>query len=779
MTDMRLQNLTAYACPEGNRIRLSWVNPDPAAFPGVSVVRRADTYPVSLHDGMLVAQGTDLDSGMNDAGETLYRVTDDTLQGGHHYYYTLFPYSSDPAVFVFDNRNRCAAMATSPFGFSGLMFDQLPRIYHRYDTQGAGDNPAVPESLRDAGRLRRFLELPGLILDQFYSHAGAALDLHNPYRMDGSLLPLLAQWIGWQIDFRLEIDAQRNEVRGAPHLYKTVGLIPTVEATVKRLTNWESRTKEFVHNIFLSNNPEKLNLWAMELDETEQWQQQNEPFSLHFAHEGRPAAATDSDGLLHLFYHTRRKDGWHIRQKIFSPATGWAAAEPLTDGATIDRHPAAALADTILWLFWGSFDEQNGAWSIRCRRFNGAQWSDPELFGDGSVQRRAPAATTDSSGGLWLFWREKQGAGWRLRSNRHDGSGWQLDPPPFFPDDGGLPPRVETEPFSLCLSQGGTERIVLFWSQLEAGATPGARRMTIAWRVKDSVDPHTVSDWGPIRLRPKSSPDMNESDPVCRENPDGTLSVFFSSDENGSWSIRQSRLDPATGSWSEAEQVSRSAYTERYPLVLMVNGRTTLLYRSNRNLFYNSDVFKATETIDLRYAGSVAATAGNIAKNALRGKFADFQAYTHDAGTNGVMTDRNWYSRQTLGIYLTPDTEDPGLILRNQKLLRGVLRRFLPIQTRYVFIIEPAVYRETVYTYDFPPASPSRFIGEQFSDILTTVNPEIYSGPADTYGDTIPEWRWLRARSSAYPEGGSVDFSAPPVSTRFRTWHVGVTEGEE
>ena len=72
-------------------------------------------------------------------------------------------------------------------------------------------------------------------------------DLEN---VDSRLLPLLAQWIGWHIDHRLEVGLQRNEIRNAPHLYRSLGLSFTVEATVKRLIGWESRTKEFVQTCF-------------------------------------------------------------------------------------------------------------------------------------------------------------------------------------------------------------------------------------------------------------------------------------------------------------------------------------------------------------------------------------------------------------------------------------------------------------------------------------------------------------------------------------------------
>ncbi|MBI5559216.1 MAG: hypothetical protein HY885_16455 [Deltaproteobacteria bacterium] len=776
---MRLTAITAIACPSGNGITLSWTNPDPAGFPGIRVVRRQKTFPVSPTDGVVVAHGINLQTGFTAEGQALHAVTDQGLQGENHYYYTLFPYQGDPPLYAFDSHNRCLAMATAPHGFGARMFDQLPRIYHRYDTVGT-DDPDVPAGLSQAGQLRRFLEAPGSMLDLLYSHAGAALNLHNTERMDGRLLPLLAQWIGWRIDYRLEIDAQRNEISHAPHLYKTVGLIPTVEATVKRLTNWESRIKEFVHNIFLSNNPERLNLWNLTLDDAGQWQEGETPFSLHFAYEGRVAAITDTTtGEVRLFYHALRKNCWDIWCKTWSAADGWSQSCALSDGSAIDKHPAAALLGNTLWLFWSSHDQQTGAWSILYRQRSGSGWSAATPFGPVTSQRRSPAATIDGSGGLWLFWLEQEDGRWRMKYNRYDGAAWQLAAPALFPQEAGFDARVESEPVVLSFISGGVERLLVLWSRQEPAALPGQTRWTVACRIKASLDPLTSADWGPILLKPKDTPDISDSDPFAQIEPDGSVEIFFSSDQGGSWSLWRTGLDTISHTWAAAGQISRSPYTERYPLPLSVNGGRVLLYRSNRNLTYSSEVYKATRTMDLRHAGSVTCMAANIAKNGLRNTFTDFQAYTHDAGSGGKMTDSNWYSRQTIGIYLTPDTEDPTLILRNQKLLRGVLHQFLPIQVRYVFIIEPAVYKEQIYTYDFPTAENARFIEEKYTDSLTTVSSETYTGPADSYADRIPQWRWLRSRSTGQTEGASVDFVATPVSTRFRTWHVGLMEGEE
>ena len=112
------------------------------------------------------------------------------------------------------------------------------------------------------GQLRRFLDLPGAQLDQWLSFALTIPDFADVRHVDGALLPLLAKWIGWRTDHRLEYDAQRNELRDAVSVYQTIGLIPSVEATVKRILGWESRAKEFVHNVSRANQPERLNIWA-------------------------------------------------------------------------------------------------------------------------------------------------------------------------------------------------------------------------------------------------------------------------------------------------------------------------------------------------------------------------------------------------------------------------------------------------------------------------------------------------------------------------------------
>jgi hypothetical protein len=113
-----------------------------------------------------------------------------------------------------------------------------------------------------------------------------------------------------------------------------------------------------------------------------------------------------------------------------------------------------------------------------------------------------------------------------------------------------------------------------------------------------------------------------------------------------------------------------------------------LIYRANQSLTYQSQVYGATETIDFRYAGSTTAHSRNAAKLGLRQKFEDFQTYTYDTGQAGQRTNEDWYGRDTIGLYLTPDTMDAGLINQGITRIERVLAEFMPITDRAVFITQ-------------------------------------------------------------------------------------------
>lgn len=823
---MRLHDLHAIPHPDGHRIDLAWVNPEPAAFPGVRVVRREGTHPVGPDDGVIVAHGALVAIEPEDGGIAVHRVRDTGLRSHTVYYYALFPYRGDPPEFSIDRANRATALATGKHDSAGRMYQLLPAIYHRYDAED--------------GSLRRMLELPGGELDLIRSQARTVLDSHDPEHVDGRTLPLLADWIGWKTDFRLELEKQRNEIRGAPAIYRRIGLLAVVGATIKRISGWETRSKEFVHNVVRSNRPPRLNLWARRIAADGTSVVPDAPpdaspdtlLSLDDAYTGRPAVAVDDHGVQWLFYATVRRDRWRIGYKtsptftlgvdalasleaddvvrlqeafaavgvplaadaVIAPAGSlWhvedatlaqryviepagdgvvvyhISADPLTPAASAsllspslapsrlfaaedaagggevdERDPAAALQGETLWLFWSTHEREAGRWELRYRTRRDGEWSEPRRLSwngdtDPAPERRAPAAVVDHDDALWLFWLEQTGRRWVLRYNRHDGTdletdpdaGWELDTPAPFPVDGVDLPGVESDVFALAHPDDDDHRLWVFWARKEATGEPGQTRWSVAYRSKEGVD-IGAADWSAIATVPKVDALAHDREPAARVDGDGNLTVFWSSDRDGGWSIWRATLDLAETppAWGELARVTDSPYAQRDPLPIALDEDTLLVYRSNESLPYSSDVYRATRTVDFRYAGSTTAHIRDAPRLGLRGEFDDFQRYTFDTGTG----DGSWYRRDTIGVYVQPDTMDEDAIGRGIERIARVLPEFMPTTDRAVFIPTRDLHVDHVYTYDAPGLEPRR-IGESHADDLDVADEVPVLGPDADFGD--------------------------------------------
>lgn len=750
---MRLKQITATPHPAGNQISLHWQNPDPVQYQGVRVVRREDTHPIAPDDGTVVA-----------SGEGLTSAEDRDLQGETVYYYTLFPYRAGSPPDSIDPHNRTSAMATAPYNIAGQMYDLLPAIYHRYDTE--------------SGQLRDFLDLPGEQFDQLYSFATALLNACNFDRVDGRLIPLLAEWIGWQTNYRIEIAKQRNEIRYAPYLYQTMGLIPTLEATVKRFIGWESRTKEFVHNVFRSNCPERLNLWLRERSSTGEWSQPTEPLSLNFAYEGRTSAVRDRDGTIWLFYHTLKQNRWEIWYKNYTLDKQWTPSQPLNNNKLIEKYPTAVLQGEMLWVFWSTYVVAESRWQIYYQTHIGVVWSAVQLLGDGSGDRRQPWAVTDTSNGLWLFWIELSSGQQQLKYNRHDGTNWQLADAATFPLANGQDPQVMNDVFVLIHPTDAAQPLWVFWARQElAGVTGDATqtRWQIAYRVKQGLDPTITTDWSEMRTLPWAVPGNDDREPSALVRQDGTIEVFWSSTRSGSWSISHTLLNVATHTWNTAEPVTTGPYAHRAPLCLVDSDNALLIYRSSQSLSYTSQVYGATKTTDFRYSGCTSVDTRNLTKLTLRGEFDDLQTYTSVIASQGssqkpddkALANRYaWYARRdTVGLYLTPTTEDPQLQKRDTDLLKNVLPQFSPIQVRVEFFPLPAAVEEHYDTI--------QEVQEDLTeDIGGFIEEEIYRGAVEVANDRIPEWQLFMTNTLSHL---TVNFSTTPITVRSRTWHSALT----
>jgi hypothetical protein len=665
---LQLLDITARAHPAGNRIDLTWSNPQQALFPGIRVVRREGAYPAGPQDGELV---------LEQLGATA--ASDTGLRAETVYYYALFPYAGSPPPYDDDPHNRVSALATGQYGFAERMYQLLPSIYRRYDAQQLPppDSGVAAQDL-SRGVLRRYLDLPGGQLDQLYSLARAALAVHDVSTLDGALLPLLAQWIGWRTDYALPLDAQRNEIRFAPQLYRTTGSGTAVDATVDRVTGWPVRTKEYVHNVARTNQPERLNLWAVSRDATGAWGQPALA-SVNFVYDGRPSHVTDQDGSELFLFHTYRPHGWDIWAKRFVGGQ-WQPSEPVVDRSGTDKYPSAAWQGGTLWLFWGSYDATARQWRISYQLRAAGVWTAAQVYGDTTTERRNPAVVADGTGGIWLFWREWADGRWQLRFNRNDGTNWQLTPDGTMPQDGGQPVDVDDDLIAVVNpSPAGT--LWLFWSRHDP-ASAGQTRWSVAWRVKQGLDP-TAADWSGVQVLPKGSPDVHDREPAPLPAANGNLELFWASTRGGGWSISHAELTTGTLTWSTPDFIAPGPYSQRAPLAIVTGSGALVTYRSNQSLAYQNPVSGAEQTLDGRYAGTTTVRATDTAKLALRGAFEDFQSYTYQGG---VLTDTDRITRGTIGLFVTPDTSDATAIGAAVSQLTAVLPEFMPVTARAVVI---------------------------------------------------------------------------------------------
>jgi phage tail-like protein len=353
---MKVTNSEAVALPDG-RIILRWVTPSDPSFRGVRILRRLSRYP-DLND-----LDTDVQVFIDNQTQSGQSATyiDGPLPGELVYYY---------AIAAYDSSNRSdlvyvSAMAVVPYGTASQLYRSLPEIYQIFDRAAVGNVQGLSASDRNKGPLLRFIELIGQTFDLLRSQTSGMKSFHDVQRVDGALLPLLAQWIGQPSDTTLDLERQRNEIRYAPYYYRTAGTAANLRATVNRVTNWDAKIKEFVHNVFLSSQPEQLTIWEMQRQGTTWHALQN--LNLEVSFEGRVSTLRTKDNRTWLFFHALKGDParpttceWHIYAK-FEEQDTFLPAIRLTAGADLHKHPSAVQrADGTIWLFYARYQQKNG-----------------------------------------------------------------------------------------------------------------------------------------------------------------------------------------------------------------------------------------------------------------------------------------------------------------------------------------------------------------------------------------------------------------------------------
>ena len=261
--------LRAFSRLVGREIELTWSNPPVAAFGGgfllgTRVVRRERTFPLDPDDGDLVHHESD---------PVVDRLVDTGLTPLTRYYYTVFAY--DGTDFHADDDSRASALATDDHDLAETLYRLLPAVHQRDDVPLRSDEihalaPEVqealrvlPPQLRGTGQLRRFLAAATAPLALMRSTAEALRQLHDVDRVPPEYLPLLAGFLDWRTDRTLPVYSQRNEVRAAPELYRTVGSLPNLRSIVTRYTGWQIKIVEYTQHIVRSVDAPQQNVFAL------------------------------------------------------------------------------------------------------------------------------------------------------------------------------------------------------------------------------------------------------------------------------------------------------------------------------------------------------------------------------------------------------------------------------------------------------------------------------------------------------------------------------------
>lgn len=188
--------------------------------------------------------------------QSTIRVTDSqAIQPGNIYYYAAFLAAETEQEFYFSSLTQASALATGRYGHQ--LFSALPQIHQQLDTTRPAPLQVTPAD-RNKGQLQRFLEVFEAHADMLHSFVEGMGDLRNLNRVDSKFLPHLADYIGWRLQGNTNELQQRQEIRNAPELYKTIGTIPTIKAVINRFTGWDARVHPYASNVLLSFDASRL-----------------------------------------------------------------------------------------------------------------------------------------------------------------------------------------------------------------------------------------------------------------------------------------------------------------------------------------------------------------------------------------------------------------------------------------------------------------------------------------------------------------------------------------
>lgn len=314
--------------------------------------------------------------------------------------------------------------------------------------------------------------------------------------------------------------------------------------------------------------------------------------------------------------------------------------------------------------------------------------------------------------------------------------------------DGGLVGnhRADRTP-SLLREASGT--LLLLWSRWLAGAAGEDRR---ALRVR-RFDPATHS-WGAVAdVTQPLAAGSADTQPAALAGPlpGAGARVFFSSDRAGGVGLWELPLSAAlVPGLPLALPGNEEARTAPLP-VAMPGASTLLLFRSDGNTASDQLApvlaggappqrsLRVPEAATLRrHAGSTSVRRADLARNSQHLQWGDLLSCTPHRplgrSSEPPLSPAEFYTRGTLGLYVTRGRFGQPLTSDNAARLRQLLAEFLPINLRAVIVLAPALAIELIY-------GPGADLADSYSDSYPFV--DALGAPVDSWAAALPAWAVL------------------------------------
>lgn len=425
-----------------------------------------------------------------------------------------------------------------------------------------------------------------------------------------------------------------------------------------------------------------------------------------------------------------------------SAAGVWSTlAPPLAIGNDVR---GLAYADNALWIAAAS-----GLW----RRAADGVWRGWSLA-DGLPSVDARAVGVDGAGNAWVATNngaariDRNDAVLAVRSAQglpsDDVSAWSSPwSGAIAISDGGAAAgaRGDREPY-LLREAGGT--VLLLWSRWLSGAAGQDRRALRARR----YNPVTLS-WGAIAdVTTPPAPGAADVQPSALALGGGGTRVFFSSDRNGGRSLWEVSLSaalvaaaPIALPWDENARIAP------LPVILPAAG-LTLLHRCDASVALDqlapilagaapiAAPTRVPEAATLRrHCNTITPRMAETARNSRHHQWGDLLAYTphrplgDDDGP--PLSPNEFYTRGTLGLYVTRGRFGQALTVANAARLKQLLAEFLPINLRAVIVLAPSLTTEVLY-------APGADLSDSYLDDYPFV--EQFLDLADSTAAALPDW---------------------------------------